>query len=583
MRLLTVLLLCLVTATAMPAGAQEFVPTPVEISKDKVNIEGRIYYIHKVLKGQTIYSITKAYGVSEAALMSANPGLKEGLKAGMLVYVPAAVSTQTAEPSAGQTAVQAGDIGKTAVTDKTDKTEKKKTDRKKYRKYNLKWYETLEDAAVKFSVPVEAIISLNGIDPESDRRIRTILIPDTEYISAMEQERTVLQDTVSSTDVDMTAGTVSAAVQSSDTETAGNSDTGIYDEDGYMISLVLPFNASILTDDMNAYAADFYAGALTAVYKLKEQGLLDHFKLNTVDLSAYGSAWEMVADGVLDDSELIIGPISERDLQPVASFAKSRRIPVVSPLDLKTAGLADGNPYFYLFPTHPDSSLSHQVDKIALKKDDVSVTVVYEQGYERSDMVVNTVKCLEQKGLPFKMFHYDFLSGRGIDQVLCTQLDSLRTNCVIIPSMSEAFITDALRNLNLIKSSGKFRVEVYGFSRWKSFETIEMNYFHTLDLRLATSYHIDYGSPETIGFIRLYKDVFNTEPTSFAFQGYDIMTFFITAMNEHGRNFPNAIINERKSLLQSDVLFLPVGPGSGYSNRAFKDVCFTDGWKVVTE
>ena len=97
------------------------------------------------------------------------------------------------------------------------------------------------------------------------------------------------------------------------------------------------------------------------------------------------------------------------------------------------------------------------------------------------------------------------------------------------------------------------------------------------------SYRIDYTSQGTLEFIHKYRAAFNTEPTSFAFQGYDILTFFVEAMNTWGSNFPQGIINERKSLLQSDVLFLPVAPGSGYENRAFKDICFTDGWTVLNE
>jgi len=162
-------------------------------------------------------------------------------------------------------------------------------------------------------------------------------------------------------------------------------------------------------------------------------------------------------------------------------------------------------------------------------------------------------------------------------------LNPHRLNKVLIPSMNEAFITDALRNLNLIKSSRNYKVEVYGLSRWKNFKTIELNYLHALDLRLAMSYYIDYNDSLTVEFINRYREAFNTEPTDFSYQGYDILTFFVEAMITYGKDFPSAIINERKSLLQSDVLFLPVAPGSGCENRAFKDICFTKGWTVVTE
>lgn len=576
MRLLTsaLCLLLLATAAAPYASAQDFVPAPVEISQDKVNVNGEIFYLHKVLPKQTLYSISKAYGVPADAIQKVNPSLTEGLKAGMLLYIPQAAAAPAVDNSKQPTVEKTSEKPK-AETEKPQRTVKKK----KYKKYNVKWYETLDDVAVKFNVTVEAIIALNDIDTASGKRIRGIMIPDKEFMSSMQSAPSVKEDSE-----------VTPAAQSKTQSVAVIQELErtfeVYDEGPYVISVVLPLNASRLTDNLNAYAADFYAGVLTAAGQLKEEGLMEHFIINTVDLSQYNSSWEMIADGALKGSELIIGPISERDLQPVAAFAKIRHIPVVSPLDLNTASLADGNPYFYLFPPQSDLALAHQIDKMSgnsLQDTTSSITIIYESGTDSTDLTLETFAELRDNGLPFNTFTYDFLSGRGIDSLMSLSLNPRRLNKVLIPSMNEAFITDALRNLNLIKSSRNYKVEVYGLSRWKNFETIESNYLHALDLRLAMSYYTDFNDSLTVEFINRYREAFNTEPTSFSYQGYDILTFFVEAMNTYGKDFPAAIINERKSLLQSDVLFLPVAPGSGCENRAFKDICFTKGWTVVTE
>lgn len=580
MRLLTTALCLLlsVAAAAPYASAQDFVPAAVEISKEKVNVNGEIFYLHKVLPKQTLYSISKAYGIPVEVIQKVNPSLADGLKAGMLLYIPQTTAADTTAPAVGnstkQTVEQTSEKPE-AKTEKPQRTVKKK----KYKKYNVKWYETLDDVAVKFNVTVDAIIALNDIDTASGKRIRGIMIPDKEFISSMQSGPSVKEDSEVTPAAQPEAQSI-VAVPPGLKRTSG-----AYDNGPYVISVVLPFNASRLTGNLNAYAADFYAGVLTAAGQLKEEGLMEHFVINTVDLSQYDSSWDMIADGALKGSELIIGPISERDLQPVAAFAKNKEIPVVSPLDLNTASLADGNPYFYLFPPQSDLALSHQIDRISDNRHapESSITVIYEDGTDSSELTLETFHELTEKGLQFNKFKYDFLSGRGIDNLMSQSLSPTHTNRVIIPSMNEAFITDALRNLNLIKSSYDYRIEVYGMSRWKSFETIESNYLHALDLRLAMSYYTDYNDSLTVEFINRYREAFNTEPTSFSYQGYDILTFFVKAMNTYGKDFPAAIINERKNLLQSDVLFLPVAPGSGCENRAFKDICFTKGWTVVTE
>lgn len=600
MRITLTALLCilLATNTVMNAVAQDFVATPVEVSTEKVKVQGTIYYLHKVLKGHTLYSISKAYGVEVEDIQKANPSLSEGLKAGMLLYIPeaapAGITTVGNTPDADTSSVSAGQeiSGKTEPLAAKEKPQKEKKQTRKYRKYNVKWYETLDDVAVKFNVPTDALIALNGIDTDSGKRIRSVLIPDENYI------RDFREGKIPSSDNGLQPGGREGETGYADNwqglyngeDDSGNLRSAVpgepYNSGMYTISLVLPFNASRHTSDLNAYTADFYAGTLIAMADLKERGMFSHFILNVVDLNRYSSAWEAVADNALQGSELIIGPISERDMQPIASYAKTEGIPIVSPLDVNTASLAEGNPWFYLFPPQSDLALSHQIDKIEQARKNggkESVTVIYEQGSDNSSLVTQTFSELEARGIPYRTFKYDFLSGRGIDSQMYLSLDATSVNRVIIPSMSEAFVTDALRNLNLIRSSRNCRIEVYGMSRWKSFETVELDYFHSLELRLALSYHIDYNSPETMEFIRKYQAAFNTEPSSFAFQGYDILTFFVNAMNYWGKNFPQGIINERKSLLQSDVLFLPKGSGSGYENRAFKDICFTDGWVVREE
>ena len=61
----------------------------VERSKDKVVISGVTYYIHQVKKGETAYSISKAYGITVDELTKENPSIAGGLKEGQSLRIPA--------------------------------------------------------------------------------------------------------------------------------------------------------------------------------------------------------------------------------------------------------------------------------------------------------------------------------------------------------------------------------------------------------------------------------------------------------------------------------------------------------------
>ena len=79
-----VLFIILVSTGIMNASAQE----PVKISKEKVSIDGVPYYIHIVKKGQTLYSISKAYHVSTETLLKENRSAVYGLSEGDPLKIP---------------------------------------------------------------------------------------------------------------------------------------------------------------------------------------------------------------------------------------------------------------------------------------------------------------------------------------------------------------------------------------------------------------------------------------------------------------------------------------------------------------
>ena len=66
----------------------------VERSKDKVIISGTSYFIHQVKKGETAYSIAKAYGISVEDLNRENPPAVYGIKEGQSLRIPVSLVTE---------------------------------------------------------------------------------------------------------------------------------------------------------------------------------------------------------------------------------------------------------------------------------------------------------------------------------------------------------------------------------------------------------------------------------------------------------------------------------------------------------
>ena len=92
----------LMMAFTASIAAQEYVAPPVEVSDQKVKKDGKVFYSHVVLERQTLYSISKAYNVTQDEIFEANPGLKEvGLKKNAIIMIPMAAEVKeeaTAKP-----------------------------------------------------------------------------------------------------------------------------------------------------------------------------------------------------------------------------------------------------------------------------------------------------------------------------------------------------------------------------------------------------------------------------------------------------------------------------------------------------
>ena len=152
-RLITLLasLLVLCSGTAV---AQEYVPTPVTVSKEKVKLNGKVYLSHVVLERQTLYGISKAYGVSEEELYEANPSLREtGLQKNAILLIPYRDNAAEAKESTPQNR-QDG-----------------------YTEHTVKWYEDIEDIARRYGVSVKDIMELNGLKSKKLSTRQVLKIP----------------------------------------------------------------------------------------------------------------------------------------------------------------------------------------------------------------------------------------------------------------------------------------------------------------------------------------------------------------------------------------------------------------------
>ena len=150
---------------------------------------------HKVLKGETLYRLSKMYDVTVAEIQQANDGLPGGLKAGASILIPRMQNTQaeeTTEVMPGVKVVKKEDDGERPVViapdEQVDKPQEKLQDTT-YISHEVKWRETLYSISRRYKVPMDQIIKANPELKERKLNWRDVLrIPQIESVVKAESE-----------------------------------------------------------------------------------------------------------------------------------------------------------------------------------------------------------------------------------------------------------------------------------------------------------------------------------------------------------------------------------------------------------
>ena len=517
----------LAAVTCSGLSAQEYTPVPVTISKEKVKVDGRIYYSHIVLERQTLYSICKAYGVTLEQLYEANPALKEnGLKKNAIILIPAA------------------DVKKSVSDRKLPKD---------YIIHTVKWYEDLDVIAGKYGVTVEAIMNANGLTGRKLSRRQKLRIPMGPVL------HTAAADSVSAADT--FAGNATPAVVADKKKDKLNA------------VLLMPFNAS--GEKPRTGSIDFYCGMLMAVKQIGDSGI-------SIDLSVYDIDGGLPSAGdKIGESDIIIGPVSASSLSDVMAICPITS-GIVSPLDHKAEYLAGNHSNFIQAPTSTLVLYEDLARWIKEERKDTSerVVVIYEKGSRKIEEMAAMNTILEKDGIPFSSFSYSILEGRDIQEPLMGMMSMTAPNRVLVMSESEAFVNDVVRNLNLLIHS-EYDIVLYGPSKIRSFETIEVDNLHNTGLHTSVAYFVDYESQKVKDFVKKYRALYNTEPTPYAFQGYDIASYFLGMCAKYGEDWERHLETDVESLLQADFKFVKAGEKGGFVNTGARRIVYGPDYTIT--
>ncbi|MBP5637703.1 MAG: LysM peptidoglycan-binding domain-containing protein [Bacteroidales bacterium] len=534
------ILACMAASPSLKAQAYE--PMPVTVSTEKVTVNGKVFLTHTVLERQTLYSIAKAYGVSIDDIYEANPTLQRtGLLKGSIILIPCKEQPASEEvyiPEEGT-----------------------------YKEHLVKWYETIDDIAAMYGISVDALTEFNHMDSPKLNRRQVLYIPltDEEIAAAAAAPETPQDDTV--------------AILPSETDTVTVKEFEIGDDvlvtveepivgkSTVNMALVLPFNADSRASSMNM---DFYAGVLLALRDLQAEGIFTH-------LSAYDSKSAMPGAYQLSKNDFVLGPVSLQDLTTILERV-DKETTVISPLDQKAIALKDSFPNFIQAPSYIDNQYLELAQWLEEGfKEGETIILMSEKGGSSTCTALR--EALTQKGLNFEILFYNVSEGARIPARLASMMQKGRMNHVVVASENESFVADAMRNLGIMNNRG-YKVTSYGTSKLRLLDSVDNNYYHQTSLHLTTAYYVDYDDPDVNRFILAFRALYNTEPSQFAFQGYDTAHYFISMISQYGDKWKNYLDKNKVRMLHLDFLFNRNENGS-LSNGAIRRIIYNPDMSMI--
>lgn len=539
----------LIVATFLIFANTSIFAQPVNVKSTRIEtINGKSFYIHTVEKGQTLYGISKIYSISVDEILEYNPDASLGLKKGSELKILSKTSVFKTDQATIRTAVDTG-----------------------FFEHTVKVGETLYSISKEYKVTVDQIKNKNPKMGDHISVGEKIVIPVAKKVESKINNSDIVekinQGVLIEKEITNPIDTVKKVVESIKIT---KSFRGYY-EVALMIPLYLSDadNAKVENikslKDLNSVKSfsfiQFYESFLIALRQFEEKGIKVTLKVYDV-VNDTTKLNRIVSSQDFANVDLIVGPFFTNTYKVASRWAMQNQVFIVNPFSSRN-DLFKNNPFTVkLTPSNLD-----EATKIAQycnsKYADANVLILH----NASDSEKKMVSLIKQQfvALNSKVTVKDMIySEKGINGV-SEKLDDNRNNILITLFTKEALVTNFVRRLYELKRDN---ITLFGAIEWMDYDNIETDYFENLKLHYYNTYFVDYSDESVIKFIEKFRLEYNTEPelSKYAFQGYDVCTYFVGALIKYGYNWNEKTDEYHPELLSTKIKLNRKSDNSGFEN-----------------
>lgn len=577
-----------------------------------VYIDGAKYRIHVVAKGETLYSLSKRYDISIDEIIATNPASADGLKIDQMIKIPYDGNDERIEKrpkkqfdvhtvKRGETVysisrrysisvdtliadndnldpshvavgrklyIRKSEIGQTGAEEATEELVKRSEAMSNVADGDFAYHvvhsgETSSNIAERFGTTEQSLLAINGMTNPSEMKEGLIVkVPKSSIMPMVETDD-----------------------KSSSDYCAPVSFKSLSHDDTAKISLLLPLSVN---DKPSQNYVDFYQGFMIGLDAVRMGG-------HSVDLRLFNTGHDydrvnsLVADGSLDGSDLIVGPVYEDELFPVAKYAEIYSIPLVSPL-ANVSGM-QSNAVFQMSPNsqtkydkvHNLFDGSKRVVLISSDNNDLEfeteiLEILGNTPYDRHKYVYEHPSIVERR----------IKSGTSENSPsdLSPLLQDERESVFIILSDNETDVDRILAALASAKISLTARsrnitpFSVLGNSKWNRYRNIDRSIFFANNVIMLSTYHAGRDDAKIRDFDSRYVSAFRSVPSLYSYRGYDAAVIFVESL--YG-DMETGLSGRRFIPLQTPYGFDADGDDSIRSNKEWVRVNYNNDFTTTIE
>jgi ABC-type branched-subunit amino acid transport system substrate-binding protein len=304
------------------------------------------------------------------------------------------------------------------------------------------------------------------------------------------------------------------------------------------VALLLPFGSE---EKPSQNYLDFYRGFLMGLDSVRMSG-------HSINLNIFNTAHNhervetIINSGALHQADLVVGPIYEDELLPVATALQQRGTPIVSPLANLTQTSAPT-----VFQMSPPPSTKY--DKVrGLFDGSKRVLIISASGVDHEfdaevrSMLKEGAKVVEHK---YIYEHPSVIEKRADERAangtyspsdMTPLLRGKEPTVIVITANNEVDvdrILTALASANISLTARSQRVVpfvVFGNNRWNRYRNIDKSLYFTNNVTMLSTYHARRSDAKIRNFDKRFVEEYSTLPSLYAYRGYDAAVLFVSAL-----------------------------------------------------